>query len=180
MSRPTHFELTLPIDATDHAMGEPHAPVSVVEYGDFECPNCKQAAPAVKLLLERFPGRVRFVYRHFPAAQVHAHAMAAAEVAEIAGAQGKFWPMHDLLFDNQLHLKAANLHSYAERLQLDIARYTAELDDHIYLQRIREHMQGGRDSGVRGTPSFFVNRIIQDVSFGMHLLHEAVESALRR
>jgi len=88
--------------------------------------------------------------------------------------------MHDLLFDNQLHLKGANLHSYAERLQLDMTRYTAELDDHIYLQRIREHAQGGRNSGVRGTPTFFVNRIIQDVSFGMHLLFEAVEAALRR
>jgi protein-disulfide isomerase len=180
MSAHSHFELTVPVDATDHMLGAPHAPVAVVEYGDFECPNCKQAAPAVKLLLERFPGRIRFAFRHFPAEEVHPHALLAAEVAEVAGAQGKFWPMHDLLFDNQLRLKGASLRSYADRLQLDMARYTAELDDHIYLQRIREHAQGGRDSGVRGTPTFFVNRMIQDVSFGMHLLFEAVESALRR
>jgi protein-disulfide isomerase len=180
MSGHTHFELTAAIEGTDHVLGDLHARVSVVEYGDFECPNCKQAAPAVKLLLEKFPGRMRFAFRHFPAEQAHPHAMLAAEVAEVAAAQGKFWPMHDLLFDNQLHLTGANLRSYAERLQLDMARYTAELDDHIYLQRIREHAQGGRDSGVRGTPTFFVNNIIQDVSFGIHLLFEAVEAALRR
>jgi protein-disulfide isomerase len=175
----THFELTRPIDASDHLLGEPHAPVTLVEYGDFECPNCKQAAPAVKLLLEKFPGRVRFAFRHFPAEQAHPHAMAAAEVSEVAAGQGKFWPMHDVLFEHQLHLKGANLRTYAESLQLDMARYTAELDDHIYLQRIREHAQSGRDSGVRGTPTFFVNRIIQDVSFGMHLLFDAVDAALR-
>jgi protein-disulfide isomerase len=109
---------------------------------------------------------------------VHPHALLAAEVAEIASAQGKFWPMHDLLFENQLHLKGPNLRGYAERLQLDMARYSAELDDHIYLQRVREHAQSGRNSGVRGTPGFFVNRAIQDVSFGMHRLFEAVEAAL--
>jgi protein-disulfide isomerase len=180
VSRDSHFQLTVPVDATDHVLGEPHAPVTVVEYGDFECPNCKQAAPAVKLLLQRFPGRVRFAFRHFPLEEVHPHALAAAEVAEIAAGQGKFWPMHDLLFDNQLHLKANNLRGYAERLQLDLARYTAELDDHIYLQRIREHEQSGRASGVRGTPTFFVNRTLRDVSFGVHLLFEAVEAALAR
>jgi protein-disulfide isomerase len=179
MSAHAHFQLTTPIEAPDHVLGEPHARVAVVEYGDFECPNCKQAAPAVKLLLEKFPSRVRFAFRHFPAEQAHPHAMAAAEVAEVAAAQGKFWPMHDLLFDHQLHLTGANLRSYAERLQLDMARYSAELDDHIYLQRIREHAQGGRDSGVRATPTFFVNGILQDVSFGMHLLFEAVEKVLR-
>ena len=180
MSREHPFELTPAIGATDHLLGEPHAPVSVVEYGDFECPNCKQAAPAVKLLLDRFPGRVRYVFRHFPQEEVHPHALLAAEVAEIASAQGKFWPMHDLLFEHQLHLKGPNLRGYAERLQLDMARYTAELDDHIYLQRIREHAQSGRNSGVRGTPGFFVNRAILDVSFGMHRLFEAVEAALHR
>jgi protein-disulfide isomerase len=180
MSGHTHFELAVPIAATDHMLGDLHAPLTLVEYGDFECPNCKQAAPTVKLLLEKFPGRICFVFRHFPAEQAHPHALLAAEVAEVAAAQGKFWPMHDLLFDNQLRLSGGALRSYAERLQLDMARYSAELDDHIYLQRIREQSQGARDSGVRGTPTFFVNRRLQDVSFGMHLLHDAVESALRR
>jgi len=180
MNHPHPFELSVPIDASDHVLGEPHAPVELVEFGDFECPNCKQAAPAVKLLLERFPGRIRFAFRHFPLEEVHPHALPAAEVAEIAAAQDKFWPMHDLLFDQQLHLKAANLRSYAERLQLDMTRYAAELDDHIYLQRIREHMQIARHSGVRGTPTFFVNGRLHDVSFGMQRLHDAVSAAASR
>ena len=180
MSRPHPFQLSVPIGAADHVLGEPHAPLELVEFGDFECPNCKQAAPAVKLVLDRFPGKIRFAFRHFPLPEVHPHALLAAEVAEVAGAQGKFWPMHDLLFDNQLHLKAPSLHGYAERLQLDMARYAAEIDDHIYLQRIREHMQVAHASGVRGTPTFFINGRLQDVSFGIHLLHDAVEAAVRR
>lgn len=159
--------------------GLAHAPVTVTEYGDFECPNCKQAAPAVKLLLRRFKDRIRFVYRHFPLEEVHPHALHAAEAAESAGGQGKFWPMHDLLFEKQPHLKLPQLRRYAEQLQLDMTRYTAEMDDHVYLQRIREHMQSGRESGVRATPTFFVNRGIQDVSFGMPALFDAVEAALR-
>jgi protein-disulfide isomerase len=180
MNRPHPFELSAPIDASDHVLGEPHAPVELVEFGDFECPNCKQAAPAVRLLLDRYPGRIRFAFRHFPLEEVHPHALLAAEVAEVAAAQGKFWAMHDLLFEHQLHLKGSSLRGYAERLQIDMARYAAELDDHIYLQRIREHVQIARRSGVRGTPTFFLNRRLQDVSFGIHLLHDAVAAAVQR
>jgi protein-disulfide isomerase len=180
MSQHHSFELTVPVSSVDHRLGPDHAPVTLVEYGDFECPNCKQAAPAVKLLMERYAERVRLVFRHFPLEEVHPHARHAAEAAEAAGAQGKFWEMHDLLFDNQRHLKQQQLHDYAERLQLDMARYTAEMDDEIYLQRIREHQKSGHDSGARGTPTFFVNGRIQDVSFGMKALFDAVETALRR
>jgi protein-disulfide isomerase len=174
------FKLTVPVNATDHVLGPEHAPVTVVEYADFECPNCKQAAPAVKLMLERFAERVRFVFRHDPLEEVHPHALMAAEASECAGGQGRFWPMHDLLFENQLHLKTNQLRGYAERVGLDMARYTAEMDDQVYLQRIREHQQSGRDSGVRGTPTFFVNGAIQDVSFGMHALFDAVAALLKK
>lgn len=180
MNRHHAFELTPPVRAVDHVLGPDRAPITVVEYGDFECPTCKQAAPAAKLLLERFAGHVRVVFRHYPLEEVHPHALHAAEAAESAGAQGKFWQMHDLLFDNQRHLKLQQLHGYAEQLQLDMARYTAEMDDEIYLQRIREHQQSGHDSGVRGTPTFFVDGRIQDVSFGMQLLFDAVEAALKK
>jgi protein-disulfide isomerase len=180
MNRSHSFELTVPPSSADHTIGPAHARVTVVEYGDFECPNCKQAAPAVKLLLERFADRVRFVYRHFPLEEVHPHALHAAEAAEAAGAQGKFWPMHDILFDNQAHLKLHQLRGYAERLELDLARYTSELDDHVYLQRIREHMRSGSESGVRSTPGFFVDGRIHDVSFGLGALFDAVEAALRK
>ena len=111
----------------------------LVEYGDFECPNCKQAAPVVKLLRTEFADRVRFVYRHFPLEEVHPHALAAALAAECAGGQGKFWPMHDLLFEHIQALNPHHLNEYAQQLELDMARFTAEMADTIYLQRIREH-----------------------------------------
>jgi protein-disulfide isomerase len=170
--------LTVPVDPTDHVLGPHGAPVTVVEYGDFECPNCRQAAPTVQLLLERFPEEVYFAFRHFPLEEVHPHALAAAEAAEAAGAQGKFWPMHQLLFDNQSHLKPASLHSYAGSLGLDMARYTAEIDDHVYLQRVREHIEGARRSGVHATPTFFVNGMVHDVSFGLRSLFDAVQKIL--
>jgi protein-disulfide isomerase len=171
-------DLAVPVQAADHVIGASHAPVTIVEYGDFECPNCKQAAPAVKLLLERFAGRAQAVFRHFPLEEVHPHALAAAEASECAAGQGKFWEMHDLLFANQDHLKPHHLESYAERLQLDMARYKAEMDDEVYLQRIREHMDGARRSGARGTPTFFVNGRLQDVSFGIRSLFDAVEAVV--
>lgn len=179
MSDSHKAELASPVSAVDHVLGPEHAPVTVVVYSDFECPTCKQAAQAVKLLLARFVNRVRFVYRHFPVEATHPHALFAAQAAEAAGAQGKFWPMHDLLFDNQLHLKPQQVRGYAEQLQLDMARYTAEMDDEVYLQRVREHMQGGRLSHVRSAPAFFINGVIQDVSFGMHFLLDGVETALQ-
>jgi protein-disulfide isomerase len=103
----------------------------------------------------------------------------AAQAAEAAAGQQQFWPMHDLLFENQTHLKAQHLKSYAERLGLDMARYTAEMDDEIYLQRVREHMESGKHSGVRATPTFFINGRIHDVSFGLRTLFDAVEEALK-
>jgi protein-disulfide isomerase len=171
-------DLAIPVQAADHVAGADHAPVTIVEYGDFECPNCKQAAPALKLLLERFDGRSRLVFRHFPLEEVHPHALAAAQAAECAAGQGKFWQMHDLLFANQGHLTRNHLHSYGEQLGLDMARYTAEMDDQVYLQRIREHEEGGRRSGARGTPTFFVNGRLHDVSYGIRSLFDAVEAAL--
>ncbi|HVH83880.1 MAG TPA: thioredoxin domain-containing protein [Steroidobacteraceae bacterium] len=173
-------DLAVPVEASDHTLGPEHAPVVVVEYGDFECPTCKQAAPSVRLLLERFASRVRVAFRHFPLEQAHPHALAAAEAAESAAEQGKFWEMHDLLFANQEHLAARHLNSYAERLGLDMARFTAEMDDHVYLQRIREQQDGARRSHVRSTPGFFVNGRIQDVSFGFERLFDTVSASLRR
>ena len=174
------FELSQPVGGADHILGPSHAAVTVVEYGDFECPNCKQAAPAVKLLLQRFNGRVRFVWRNFPLEGVHPHALHAALAAEAASGQGKFWPMHDLLFENQNRLELAQLRRYAERLELDMARYDAEMDGERHLQRVRSHVESGERSGVRGTPAFFVNQRIQDVSFGMQRLFDAVEALLHK
>jgi protein-disulfide isomerase len=175
-----NFELAVPVNPADHSLGPSHAPITLVEYGDFECPNCKQAAPAVKLLLKRFTGRVRLIWRHFPLEEVHPHALQAALASEVAAGQGKFWPMHDLLFDNQQHLKVPQLRGYAERLELNIVRYDADMADTVYLQRVREDSEGGAKSGVRATPSFFLNGVIADVSGGMQRLFDRVEAELRR
>jgi protein-disulfide isomerase len=176
------LELTVPVGVADHVLGPPRAPVTVVEYGDFECPNCKQAAAAVKIMLARFAGRVRFAYRHFPLEgehpRAHPHALQAALAAEAAGAQGKFWAMHDLLFENQRQLELPQLRRYAQHLDLDLARYDTAMADERCLRRVREHVAGAERSEVRGTPGFFINGVAQDVSFGMEHLLEGVEAAL--
>jgi protein-disulfide isomerase len=172
------FQLDDPVAPTDHTLGSHGAPVTVVEYGDFECPVCKQAAGAVKLLLSRFEGRVLFVFRHFPLEEIHPRALRAAEAAECAGGQGKFWQMHDLLFEHQTHLEPSHLHRYATSIGLDLPRFTAEMDDEIHLQRVREHQRSGRESGVRSTPGFFINGRIHDTSFGLESLFQAVQAEL--
>jgi protein-disulfide isomerase len=177
---PTHpTSLAVPPEPTDHGQGPEHARVTVVEYGDFECPSCKVAATTPTLLMERFPNKVRFLFRHFPVTEAHPHAMLAAEASEAAAAQGKFWPMYQLLFDNQAHLGEKNLVRYASEAGLDMTRYVAEMDDHIYLQKVREHIEGARRSHIRATPAFFINGAVQDISFGMKALHDAVAAAVR-
>jgi protein-disulfide isomerase len=176
---PKRLDLVVGVAPTDHSLGPENAPVTLVEYGDFECPNCKQAVPAVEIVLNRYAEQVRFVYRHFPLVDVHPHAFVAAEVAEGAGAQGKFWEMHALLFEHQTHLDRKHLLRYADDLGLDMPSFTSELDDEIYRQRVLEHLDSGNRSGVRGTPGFFVNGRIVDVSFGLHGLLDGVEAALR-
>ncbi len=179
-STPHPTGLTAPVEPTDHILGSEHARVTVVEYGDFECPSCKVAATTPKLLLERFPNKVRFVYRHFPLQEAHPHALLAAEASEAAAAQGKFWMMHDVLFANQAHLREKDLHRHAAGIGLEMARYTAEMDDHIYLQKVREHVEGARHNHIRATPAFFLNGVVQDISFGMKALHDAVALAASR
>ncbi|MDB5964139.1 MAG: DsbA family protein [Polaromonas sp.] len=164
--------------ATDRVQGPADAPVTVLEYGDFECPSCLQAHVALKVMLPHFGNKVRFAFRHFPLREVHPHAELAAEASEAAGAQGRFWPMHELLFSHPHQLKEKHLLSYAEQLGLDISRYQNEMRDHVYLQRVQEHVQSGNAAGVRATPAFYVNGVFVDVSFGLQHLHEAVDRAL--
>ena len=174
-----NFRLSLPVSPADHILGSEHARVTLVEFGDFECPNCRQAAPAVKQLLERFAGKVRLVWRNFPLEEVHPHALHAALAAEAAGGQGKFWQMHDLLLAHREHLTDKQLRDYANQLELDMVRYDEDMKEQRYLQRVREHIDDARRSGARGTPTFFVNGGIFDVSFGLKRLHDAVEKLTR-
>jgi protein-disulfide isomerase len=180
MSEPTKpFTLAVPVNHSDHFLGPAAAKVTLVEYGDFECPTCGQAYHAVNMLLAHFSGRVRFVFRHYPLREPHPHAELAAEAAEAAGGQKKFWEMHNLLFENQLHLKPNNLRHYAEKLELDLPRYDFEMEDHVYLQRVQEHIESGKKSGLRGTPTFFINGVLHDASFGFEHLQAAIDAALR-
>jgi protein-disulfide isomerase len=162
----------------DHVRGPDQAPVTLVEYGDFECPHCKNASGAVKMLQARFEGQVRLVFRCFPLEEIHPHALQAALAAECAGAQGRFWEMHDLLFDKQPRLEINQLMTYARSLGLDMPRFAADMNGEVYLPRVREQQQGGDASGVRATPGFFLNGRVQDVSYGLQSLFEAVEAEL--
>jgi protein-disulfide isomerase len=152
--------------------------VTLVEYGDFECPHCGAAHPVVTALLERLGRRVRFVFRHFPLTMVHPHAQHAAEAAEAAGAQGRFWEMHDVLFENQELLSDRDLQSHAAALGLDIGRFSSELASHVHTPRVREDFLSGVRSGVNGTPTFFVNGVRHDGSYEFDSLLESIEAAV--
>lgn len=163
-----------PINETDHRVGPEHAKVVVVEYGDFQCPICQSVEPAVKQLRGVHAADMTFVFRHFPLEEPHPQALMAAEAAEAAGAQGRFWEMHDLLLSPGRHLTRHHLDGYARQIGLDMALFTAGLDDEIYRQRVREHQEGGRRAHLRATPGFFVDGVAQDVSGGMQALFDAV------
>jgi protein-disulfide isomerase len=131
----------------------------------------------MKMMRDHFVARVRFVFRHYPQSD-HPHAERAAEAAEAAGAQRRFWPFHDTLFGHQSHLEDAHLRQYAARVGLDMERYDYEMRDRVYLQRVREHASGAEQLGIRTMPAFFVNGTLTDVSFGMRHLEESNERAL--
>jgi protein-disulfide isomerase len=158
MSEAAGSVLTLPVsDQRDHIQGPQRAPVTLVEYGDYECPYCGQAHYVLKDLTAALPDQVRLVFRNFPLSQIHPHAEQAAEAAEAAGAQGKFWEMHDTLYENQDALEEEDLLGYAQQLGLDLDRFQLELFQRVYAPRVREDFISGVRSGVNGTPSFFIN-----------------------
>ena len=165
--------------AADHVLGEMHAKLSLLEYGDYECPACIQAAPLMQHLADTHSGRLQFIFRHFPLVEIHPNAELAAEAAEAAAAKGQFWPMHHLLFAQTHDLTPAALVGYAQSLGLDMNRFNGEMADRIYTQRIQEHRRAGVRSGLRATPAFFLNGKAVDVSFGFEKLDEAVQAALK-
>jgi protein-disulfide isomerase len=170
-------DLQSPLTPTDHRRGAAEAKITVVEYGDLQCPMCRAAEPAVKMLLASHPQTLQLVFRHFPLESAHPLALMAAEATEAAAAQGKFWEMHDLLLQQGASLSRSALDKAAESLGLDIALFKASLDDEIYRQRVREHQDGGTRSHIRATPGFFVNGKVCDVSGGMQHLSAAISAA---
>jgi protein-disulfide isomerase len=178
MSPAVMARLAAPVSERDHAVGSPYAPVTLVEYGDYECPHCGAAHQVVNTLRPTLGPQLRFVYRHFPLATIHPHAPLAAEAAEAAGAQGEFWPMHDMIFEHQHALEPQDLAAYADVLGLDLARFSRELASHVHAARVREDFTGGVRSGVNGTPTFFINGVRHDGSYALESVLSAIEEAV--
>ncbi len=166
--------LNPPLGERDHLRGPLDAPLQLVEFGDFECPYCREAYPNVKGVEQVLGRRLCLGFRHFPLAPLHPHAVQAAEAAEAAGAQGRFWEMHDLLFENQDSLEVPDLIEYANALELDIDRFLDELRTHEHVARIRADLRSGSLSGVKGTPTFFVNGVRHDGAYDYESLLAAL------
>ena len=166
-----------PVGTRDHARGPKDAPVTLVKYGDYECPYCREAHPVLKELQERVGEQVRFIFRHFPLDSVHPRARRAAQAAEAASSQGRFWEMHDLLYERQGELGEVDLMRYAAELGLNLRRFEEDLANDHHAWRIEEDRLGGTRAGVRGTPAFFVNGVRYAGIIDLDGLLAAVEEA---
>jgi protein-disulfide isomerase len=163
----------------DHVQGPETAPVTLVEYGDYECPYCGQAYPIVKEVQAEMGETLRFVFRNFPLAELHKHAQHAAEAAESAGAKGAFWPMHDLLFEKQRALADFHLKEYAEQVGIDSNELIADIQNGTFAPRVREDFLSGVRSGVNGTPTFFINGKRHNGAWDKESLIEALQAAAK-
>lgn len=177
MNQTSGPHLTLPVGERDHTQGPASAPVTLVEYGDYECPYCGLAYPIVKEVQRQLGDRLRFVFRNFPLSELHPHAEHAAEAAEAADAQGKFWEMHDDLYEHQQALDDHHLVAYAEHLHLDVPRFERDLTGHQYASRVREDFLSGVRSGVNGTPTFYINGYRHNGSYEVETLVAAIKAA---
>ncbi len=178
--RATRWESTLILPVSedrDHIQGSADAPVTLVEYGDYECPYCGEAYPIVKEIQSRMGKQLRFVFRNFPISTAHPHAEIAAEAAEAAAAQDRFWEMHDHLYENQRHLREDDLRSYARAIELDRDMFDKELAEHVHADRVHEDFMSGVRSGVNGTPTFFINGVRYDDSYESETLLMALNGA---
>jgi protein-disulfide isomerase len=173
--------LTQPVSARDHAEGPADAPLTLVEYGDYQCPYCEAAYPVVKRIQKVFGKKLRFVFRNFPLTQAHPYALTAAETAEAAALQDKFWEMHDLLFEQQALLDPEIIPTWAQSLGLDLEKLGNDISQGVVEKRIQEDRQSGIRSGVNGTPTFFVNGTRHDgpPDYGSLLAALEAELALR-
>ena len=172
--------LTVPVGTRDHAQGPADAAVTLVEYGDYECPHCGRAYPIIKDVQRRLGSKLRFVFRNFPIGESHPHAEHAAEAAEGAATQGRFWEMHDMLYEHQQALDDSHLAGYAVTLGLDARIFERELRAHAHQARVREDFMSGVRSGVNGTPTFFINGVRFDGSWDPNTLTEALLAVARR
>ena len=181
MSRPTDSQatLTIPVGPKDHVKGPANAPITLLEYGDFECPYCRAAYPIVKQVQDQLGARLRFAFRNFPLTRIHQHAQHAAEAAEAAAAQGAFWQMHDRLFERQFALEDENLVEYAAELGLDADRLAGELSAGTHRDRVRDDFLSGVKSGVNGTPTFYIHGVRHEGGYDLASLLAALEATVR-
>jgi protein-disulfide isomerase len=170
--------LKVPVGPQDHVLGNEHAPVTLVEYGDYECPHCGRAHPIVKEVLRRFGSEVRFVFRHFPLTQIHPFAESAAETAEFAGAHQRFWKMHDGLFENQFRLGLPLFFELTKLLGLSTSELQTALETGAYTPGVRSDFMGGIRSGVNGTPTFFINGHRHNGTYELADLILSIDNAL--
>ena len=170
--------LTPPVGKRDHIQGAASAVVTLVEYGDYQCPFCGEAYPVVKKLQKHFGDKLRFVFRNFPLVRIHAYAQRAAEAAEAAGAQGKFWEMHDYLYEHQDALDAENVMRAADALGLERVKFDRDVAEHVHLARVQEDIESGVASGVGGTPTTFVNGMRNDGEDDYETLKAKIEEAI--
>lgn len=170
-------QLKVPVRSSDHIQGEENAPITLVEYGDYQCPHCGAAYPIVKRVQKHFGKRLCFVFRNFPLVEAHPMAQSAAETAEFAAAHGKFWEMHDAIFENQASLSVEFLPELAEGMSLSGEALVRSLRGREYAEKVRSDFMGGVRSGVNGTPTFFINGYRHDAAFDYEDLVEGIEAS---
>jgi protein-disulfide isomerase len=171
------MSLSIPVTAADHAQGPANAKVTLVEYGDYQCPHCGAAYYVIKAVQQHLGNKLRFVFRNFPLNQAHPYAELAAESAEAAGAQGKFWEMHDALFENQQQLGQPLIEGLVQTLQLDEKMFETALEKREFQARVKHDFMGGVRSGVNGTPGLFINGERYDESWDEESLTAALLEA---
>jgi protein-disulfide isomerase len=166
------------VSAEDHVQGPEGAEVTLVEYGDFQCPHCGTAYEVVKELQRHYGKRLRFVYRNFPLVELHPMAEPAAEAAEFAGTAGKFWQMHDALFENQRRLSEDLLPELAKQVGVDAEGTRKAVEEQAFEERIERDLESGEENGVHGTPTYFINGELYEGSRELEALREAIDEAI--
>jgi protein-disulfide isomerase len=172
-----HTRLAVPVSERDHSQGPETATVTLVQYGDYECPYTRQSTWVVQDIQKQLGDKLRFVFRNFPLTEIHPHALHAALAAEAAASQGKFWQMHDYIFHHQHTLEDTDLASFAETLGLDLQQYARDMAHQSFLPHIEEDVESGESSGVQGTPTFFINRVMHRGSWEHDALLAALQAA---
>ena len=169
--------LVIPVNERDHSQGPATAAVTLVQYGDYECPYTRQSTTVVRAIQQQLGDKLRFVFRNFPLTEIHPHALHSAETAEAAAVQGKFWEMHDYIFHHQHTLEDSDLEQFAIAVGLDMQQFARDMAERPYISRIEEDLQSGIRSGVRGTPTFFINGVLYPGSWEQEALLAAIEEA---